>query len=207
MPQVAVRPLERAREFGELHAAGVSVAAIAQRVGLSTSSVRNYLDLLELDEVAQRRVGNGLSVDEAARAVRAARSAAAAAKPRQAPPQRRRAVSSGSRLPGRHSDHVHTAKLVNPRAEWMARAACKGRVMEPPLRRDGLLLTDQERVEMTAAALDICRYSCPVLADCKEWVLGIEAGLDPGGVCGGMTPEDRADARGERARRAKARSL
>jgi len=40
------------------------------------------------------------------------------------------------------------------------------------------------------AAKITCRH-CPVLVDCREWVLGLPASADPGGITAGMTENER----------------
>jgi len=66
---------------------------------------------------------------------------------------------------------------------WDALAACGGRsvLMDPA---PELVPVNQP------AALALCQ-SCPVLDDCRRWVLALAPSDDPGGVCGGLTPPER----------------
>lgn len=64
---------------------------------------------------------------------------------------------------------------------WEGAGACIGKadVMHP----------SQDPAELQQA-LDLC-HRCPVLAECRDWVLSIPLHLGPGGVVAGMTPAER----------------
>lgn len=85
--------------------------------------------------------------------------------------------------------HARTAALTDPTAPWRTRAACNGKAD---------LMDQAEPTQAgTRRAKAVCR-TCPVLADCKDWVLRLHSGLDPGGVCGGLTELQRLKVRRER---------
>lgn len=78
------------------------------------------------------------------------------------------------------------AATAGLRAAWGERAAC---------RRDaGLLDPDSPDWVDEATAVAVCR-ACPVIAECRKWVLALPASVDVGGVCGGLTEHERARAR------------
>lgn len=58
-------------------------------------------------------------------------------------------------------------------------------------RTPDLMDTDEER------ALKVCE-ACPDLTRCQAWALALDAELDPAGVCGGLTEEQRTEIRGRR---------
>ncbi len=89
-----------------------------------------------------------------------------------------------SATPG--TDHQRDAAKARPLDEWRKQAACAG-LYEVMDRR-------QADGPAVRAALAVCR-SCPVLDDCRAWVLGLPERLDPGGVCGGLTEIQRSKAR------------
>lgn len=74
---------------------------------------------------------------------------------------------------------------LTARQPWRQNARCIGRasVMDPPRRKLS------EAAYGHAAAL--CR-GCPVLDECRTWVLSLPYGADPGGVCAGLTEGERA---------------
>lgn len=75
------------------------------------------------------------------------------------------------------------AATAGLRAAWGERAAC---------RRDaGLLDPDSPDWVDEATAIAVCR-ACPVLTECRAWVLALPASVDVGGVCGGLTEHERA---------------
>lgn len=78
--------------------------------------------------------------------------------------------------------HIHPGAPIGP---WAMRARCAGM---PDLMDPG---DDDLKID---AAKITCRH-CPVLVDCREWVLGLPASADPGGITAGMTENER---RGER---------
>lgn len=73
-------------------------------------------------------------------------------------------------------------------ARWRDRAACYGRgaLFDPP---GGF-----QHPRDTWPALDVCA-SCPVRIECRTWVLGLGQREDPGGICGGLTEQQRHAAR------------
>lgn len=89
--------------------------------------------------------------------------------------------------------HDPLTRLPPPPGLWTRLAACHDlwELMDPP---------EGERTEYARrAALAVCR-SCPVLAECREWVVALPASADPGGVTGGWTEYQRGLERGRRSR-------
>lgn len=89
------------------------------------------------------------------------------------------------------TNHALSGELTDPLARWRMHAACKGLDMEPV-----------ERSWAEGDALNLCWYRCPVLQQCHDWVMALEAGLDPGGVCGGTTDRSRPGLRANASRAA-----
>lgn len=82
--------------------------------------------------------------------------------------------------PYRHSaDHELTALIVDVHAAWRDRAACAGLDMNPA-----------EGSPEESQALAVCD-TCPVLRDCRRWVMPLNEYTDPGGICGAMTERGR----------------
>lgn len=74
-----LRPIEMARGFGKLQAAGCTQAQICRLTGYSSSTVSSRLALLALDPASLERVERGLvRAEDAVAAVRAARSVGSA---------------------------------------------------------------------------------------------------------------------------------
>jgi WhiB family redox-sensing transcriptional regulator len=84
------------------------------------------------------------------------------------------------------TDHSRTAAKVQPLAQWRDRAACAGQSVA--------MATHQTDGPAVSAAKAVC-WGCPVLEECREWVLALPEPLDPGGVCGGMTEARRSTTR------------
>jgi ParB family chromosome partitioning protein len=70
--KVTLTPMEKAKAFGRLRDEfDMTMAQIANSIGVDTSTVSRYLALLELSDRTQKRVASGsLSVDDAIKAVR-----------------------------------------------------------------------------------------------------------------------------------------
>lgn len=92
--------------------------------------------------------------------------------------------------------HDPLTRLPAPPGEWTTRAACHGAwdLLDPP--------EGQRTAWVRDAALALCQ-ACPVVGDCREWVLGLPPSADPGGVTGGMTEYRRGQERGRRRRTAR----
>lgn len=71
---------------------------------------------------------------------------------------------------------------TDPLADWRDHAACHGlgAVMDPPNP------TPQQIGEAAAICL-----RCPVMDDCRTWVMSLPEKQDPGGVCAGMSELSR----------------
>jgi hypothetical protein len=76
-------------------------------------------------------------------------------------------------------DHEMTALIVDVHAAWRDHAACAGLDMNPA-----------EDSSEESEALQVCD-TCPVLRDCRRWVMPLNECTDPGGICGGMTERGR----------------
>ena len=79
--------------------------------------------------------------------------------------------------PRRHAGH----------AAWTARAACRGHEPE-------LWWPDGNDTRSVRRALAICHFTCPVLAECREWALSNMP--DSEGIAGGLTGPQRRALRG-----------
>lgn len=90
---------------------------------------------------------------------------------------------------GSIAGHITTAKRADPRASWRDLSACEGR--------------GAEMAGEPEAARRIC-FGCPVLDECRAWVLSLPSLLDPGGVCGGLSEDQRTRGRISRAHKARA---
>jgi hypothetical protein len=86
------------------------------------------------------------------------------------------------------TDHNRTAQVANPRAPWRTRAACLGKAQ---------IMDRKQRDRPNGEALALCR-NCPVLDDCKAWVLSLPDTLDPGGICAGLNERQRMKIRPKR---------
>lgn len=83
---------------------------------------------------------------------------------------------------------------------WRKRAACIGRadVMDPPAEKVKAARDLGIERHLWEEAKQLCR-SCPVLVQCRSWVVTLPAKRDPTGVCGGLTEEERGRERRRRA--------
>lgn len=90
-------------------------------------------------------------------------------------------------------DHAADARRLRVDQPWRDRAACIGLadVMDPPA--DQVTAARDAGAEwlLTEAAKQVCR-ACPVLVQCRSWVVTLPARADVTGVCGGLTEEERA---------------
>lgn len=97
-------------------------------------------------------------------------------------------------------DHAAMAACLRVDQAWRDRAACVGLadVMDPPAEqvRAARDLGIERRLWEDAKRL--CR-ACPVLVQCRSWVVTLPARADVTGVCGGLTEEERARERRRRA--------
>lgn len=71
-----------------------------------------------------------------------------------------------------YTDYTAAAERAELWAPWRDHAACYGRTPE----------------------MDLCRI-CPVLRDCRDWLLRVPPKEDPGDICGGWTEAERTKAR------------
>ncbi len=78
------------------------------------------------------------------------------------------------------ADHETTAAIVKPLASWREHAACAGRDMDPA-----------RGSYAWHAAIDLCLNGCPVLEQCRQWVMGLNKHIDPGGIVAGTGEIDR----------------
>lgn len=90
---------------------------------------------------------------------------------------------------GVDTNYAASAEAADLTASWRDEAACHGlgSLMDPP--------RDYADTVAELDALAVCRWRCPVLDDCRSWVLSLPERHDPGGVCGGLTERDRTHAR------------
>ena len=86
-------------------------------------------------------------------------------------------------------DHAAAAVRAEMDAAWRKDAACAGRaaVMNPPA-ATMRYPAGAERARL--AAMRLC-WRCPVLTQCRTWVLGLDQDDDVGGFCGGLSHEER----------------
>lgn len=88
---------------------------------------------------------------------------------------------------------VHREQANAALADWRTRSACRGRA-------DLMNTTDGAT---RTRAVHLC-LSCPVIADCRAWLTGVDDATDPGGVAGGWTERERR--RGREIARCRARN-
>jgi hypothetical protein len=88
-------------------------------------------------------------------------------------------MTTATRPRRNNCDHEMTALIVDVHAAWRDHAACAGLDMNPAEDSPG-----------ESEALKVCD-TCPVLRDCRRWVMPLNEYTDPGGICGGMTERGR----------------
>lgn len=77
------------------------------------------------------------------------------------------------------SKHSNRSAVIGIDASWPQRGAC---------RRGNAELWFSPNADEVAEAKEICEYSCPVLAECKQWALH---NREPYGVWGGLSESER----------------
>ncbi|WP_242892619.1 WhiB family transcriptional regulator [Actinomadura litoris] len=95
---------------------------------------------------------------------------------------------AGPRKPARPAGPTPAARDAAP-GDWASRAKCRerGDDMDPPP-------DSPDHADAISRARRICRR-CPVVGDCRDWVLGLTVRDDPGGVCAAMTEDERTTER------------
>lgn len=85
--------------------------------------------------------------------------------------------------------------LAVERLAWQRDAACVE--VDPDLFFPAVPQAAGRDTAQTAAARGVCR-ACPVLEECREWVLAtVPSRYDKYGVVGGLVPAERREARGD----------
>lgn len=93
-------------------------------------------------------------------------------------------------------DHAAVAASVRVDQPWRQQAACAGRadVMDPPAKQVAAARDLGTEHLLWADAKAVCR-TCPVLVQCRSWVITLPVRQDVTGVCGGLTEAERATER------------